>query len=563
MKTRSTRRPPRRTIGSREALAANCDHAGTAVAVVVADDMQPDGARRRGFSAVQRTLCIWIGIVFCAVAWQPFLLGFYSDDWPFSIGASHLGAPFSKARWIFALKQADPTRPGLAPLRYLFSSLCGDQALLWHGALLLGNILVAISIFKLLIAITETRNPAARAIAIAAASCWLLFPWNQAANYWPTMLPAVIALAVEGFLCAYLIDGWKKDRSRAVAAALVYLWMCVSYEAFYLQWAALLLMAAVLLIEHQARLRTIALTAAGLLVAQGAALWWWHYGKSAYAGRYRPVLSSPGSLVAQGISRIGPAILTSMSEISWIVSTLAIVVVAFWTVACFRSFRIVGGERSGRRSTMLFAGASLVAAFVSVVVYTVGGRTIVATGLETRSLYVFNFWVIIAAAILTMFAFERLSRVPKRVFAASVAMLGLCLAVGQVMRAGEWATAARLQNHILRHAPADELKRVEPGSHIVFVNTREINGAPVLSSSDDLQQALPWMYPYLRNLQFTVYDEWVAPLVWQNGVLAYQSYPPIYRGQNVYVWRPSTGDFYKAGGPFIVDQSMNVRPLNR
>jgi hypothetical protein len=251
-----------------------------------------------------------------------------------------------------------------------------------------------------------------------------------------------------------------------------------------------------------------------------------------------------------------------MNEISWIVSALAIVVVGFWAVACFRSFR-VSGDRSGRRRTIMCAAASLVAAFASVVVYTVGGRAVVATGLETRSLYVFNFWLIVAAAILTMFAFERLSKVPKRVFAAGLAMLGLCLAVGQIMRAGEWATAAGLQNRILKHAPAAELRRVEPDSHIIFINTREINGAPVLSSSVDLDHALPWMYPYLHGLKFTVYDEWIAPLLWKNGVLAYESYPPIYRGQNVYIWRPSTGDFYKAQGSFIIDQSLNIRPLNR
>ena len=99
---------------------------------------------------------------------------------------------------------------------------------------------------------------------------------------------------------------------------------------------------------------------------------------------------------------------------------------------------------------------------MSVVVYSLAGRIVHATGVDTRSMGVFNFWLLVAGAVLTAFTMERLSGAPRLVFALALAGFGLCLAVGQVLRAGDWVTAWNLQKKILAEAPVSDLKRTEP-----------------------------------------------------------------------------------------------------
>ncbi len=85
------------------------------------------------------------------------------------------------------------------------------------------------------------------------------------------------------------------------------------------------------------------------------------------------------------------------------------------------------------------------------------------------------------------------------VFTLALAGFGLCLAVGQVLRAGDWVTAWSLQNRILAEAPAADLKRTESDATIILVNPREVNGVPVFAASWDINNAIPWAYPFLRQ----------------------------------------------------------------
>jgi hypothetical protein len=195
---------------------------------------------RSSWLTVEKALYICRAVVLTCVVWQPFLLGFYLDDWSVNVDVPQYGAAFSKVRFN-AFYDVDPTRPGLTPLHYLFSSILGDHALLWQGALLLTNCLVAYSIVVVVRVLNKTPTALATAVAECAGWCWLLVPWNAAARFWPTMVPLLLVLAVEGFLWIHLLKGWINNQSRAISAGFIYLWMCLSYEVFYLQWAPLVL----------------------------------------------------------------------------------------------------------------------------------------------------------------------------------------------------------------------------------------------------------------------------------------------------------------------------------
>ena len=262
-----------------------------------------------------RILWIWAGIVAACVLWQPFLLGFHLDDWVLWVNGSSRGSPFSLTRLLF-LNYTDPVRPGCLPGRFLGSSLFGAHTLLWHGALLLVNCAVAVSIVLTARALTQARTPEGRTITAAAGLCWLLLPWNAAARFWTALLPNTFMIAAQGFLCVLLVRGWEKNRSRPVAAGALYLWMCLGYQAFYLQWITLILIGVVLWNARRTQLRPVLVSGIALLAAQGLAGSWNLYVKYTRYWTAMPVLPDWGQIAHRNLLNVIPSTLQSVSEIS-------------------------------------------------------------------------------------------------------------------------------------------------------------------------------------------------------------------------------------------------------
>ena len=88
-------------------------------------------------------------------------------------------------------------------------------------------------------------------------------------------------IAAQGFLCVLLVRGWAKNRARPLAAGALYLWMCLSYEAFYLQWITLILIGVVLWYAKYTGLRPVLVSGIALIGAEGLAGLWFLYTKHA------------------------------------------------------------------------------------------------------------------------------------------------------------------------------------------------------------------------------------------------------------------------------------------
>ncbi len=530
----------------------------------------------------ERVLWIWAAIVAACVVWQPLLLGFYYDDWALWVDGSTKGSPFSLTRLLF-MNFTNPVRPGCLPGRFLGSSLFGAHPLLWQGALLLVNCVVAVSIVAAARALTQARTPAGRTITAAAGLCWLLLPWNAAARFWSALLPNTSMIAAQGFLCVLLVRGWAKNQSRPLAAGALYLWMCLSYEAFYVQWIPLILIGVVLWNAKRTALRPVLVSGIALIAAQGLAGLWYLYTKHAGYWIAMAVLPDWIGIARRNLLNLAPSILQSVSEISAEFVFCGVIVIAMWLVAHVRSFGSAADRPAGNTSALL-AGISILGGLLSVVVYSLAGRIVWATGVDTRSMGVFNFWLIVAGAVLTTFTMERLSGAPRLVFALALAGFGLCLAVGQVLRASDWATAWSLQKKILAEAPVSDLKRTEPDARIILVNPREVNGAPVFVASIDINKAIPWAYPFLRQSfpedlrsltldevpafsrkyprrrWIIVYNPWQGPMKWDGNHLSYTGQPPLETGAAPYLWRPSDMSFWRPAGPFVINQNLTIEP---
>jgi hypothetical protein len=503
-------------------------------------------------------LYIWTAIVAACVGWQPLVLGFYYDDWDLWVNGSTQGTPFSSTRFLF-MNFTNPARPGCLPGRFLGSSMFGDHALLWQGALLLVNCGVAASIVAAARVLTQGRTPVGRTVTAAAGLCWLLLPWNSAARYWSALLPNTSTIAMEGILCVILIRGWAKNQSRPIAAGVLYLWMCISYEAFYLQWIPLALIGAVLWMAKRTAARPVIGSAIAMVAAQGIAGLWNLYTKQQHYWTVMYVLPDWTQIVRRNLLNLVPAALRSVSEVSPEIALCGVIMIAMWMVAYGRSLSRGADRRAGYTSVLL-AGISVVGGLLSIIMFSLAGRNVTATGVETRSTMVFNFWLLIAAAILTSFALDHLSRVPKLVFICALAGFGLCLAVGQVLRASDWVTAWNLQKKILAEAPVSDLKRTEQDARIILVNPREVNGAPIFAASWDINHAIPWAYPFLRGRRFIVYNPWEGQMKWSGKELAYAGQPALEKTDTLYVWRPSDQSFWRPAGPFVINQDLTVEP---
>jgi hypothetical protein len=506
----------------------------------------------------ERVLWIWTAIVAACVVWQPLLLGFYLDDWDLWVNGSTKGSPFGLTRLSF-MNFTNPVRPGCLPGRFLGSSLFGAHPLLWQGALLLVNCLVAIGIVAAARVLTQARTPAAKAITAAAGMCWLLLPWNAGARFWSALLPNTSMIAALGFLCVLLIRGWAKNQSRPIVVGALYLWMCLSYEVFYLQWITLILIGLVLWMAKRTQLRPVIVSGIALIAAQGLAGLWNLYTRHAGYWTAMSVLPDWSQIARRNLLNVAPSTVESVAEISWAFVLCGGAVIAMWLVAHVQSLARPADRATGYANAVL-AGIAIAGGLLSVVVYSLAGRIVTATGIDTRSMGVFNFWLIIAAAVLTTFAMERLRGVLKLVLVVALVGFGLCLAVGQVLRAGDWVTAWSLQKKILAEAPVSDLKRTEQDARIILVNPREVNGAPIFAASWDINNAIPWAYPFLRGRRFIVYNPWEGPMKWNGSQLSYAGQPALETTTVLYVWRPADLSFWRPSGPFVINQNLTVVP---
>jgi hypothetical protein len=343
----------------------------------------------------------------------------------------------------------------------------------------------------------------------------------------------------------------------------------------------LILIGVVLWNAKRTALRPVLVSGIALIAAQGVAGLWNLYTK--YAGYWTtmPVLTNWGEIARRNLLNVAPSTLTSVSEITAEFVFCGLIVTAMWLFAHVRSF-VRASDRLRRNTSFLLAAVCIVGGFLSVVVYSLAGRIVHATGVDTRSMGVFNFWLIVAGSILTTFTMERLRGVARLVFAVALAGFGLCLAVGQVLRAVDWVNAASLQKKILAEAPVSAFKSTEPDAGIVFVNPRDVNGAPVFAAEWDINNAIPWAYPFLRQdfpqrltaltlaevtaetrkyaqrRHIIVYNPFEGPMKWDGSHLSYANKPPLETGGTPYLWRPSDRSFWRPTRPFVIKEDLTI-----
>ena len=433
-------------------------------------------------SPISRVLFVWLLFLAGSVVWYPLKLGFYYDDWPGVVEpAVKHGSAFSLTRlfWAFDL---DPTRPTAVPIRYFLSSLLGGGPVAWQAAMLVAGAGTAVLLSLVMFAIIGDPSRPQKTAIWFAASCWLVFPWCVGSRFWPAVLPVYCLLLAFCYVAYVLIRNWDANKSSVVLPALLYLFVCVGYELFYLQFVPIIMIGLVLVAFDRASLRNVLMGGAGLVLAQAGAVLWYFVrarfilGDNIFHYQTRSLPKAWIKLTLANERNVIPQMLFSMSEVQWPFVACVVAALALSGAALVRTARLRPG-RIEHAFHLSLVFCCVVGAVLSIVVSSMSGRGLYGLGVETRMFLTFSFWLVLAMGIYGAFVFQHVDGVTRRVFATLSLGLGFCLIAGTFLRAKDWAGAWRVQQKILANIPA-EMASVPAGDHhCVCQQTRPKRGA--------------------------------------------------------------------------------------
>lgn len=197
-------------------------------------------------TAVDRRL-LWLGAIalLLALAWRPFVLGFYHDDWFHLIVPDLTAAPFSIERW--DQLEVTQNRPVFRFLAFFLHSVLPANPVVWQTWLVVLQILTAgtIALAGYTLTILSFDQKTSRIAAGVGALFWLVFPWGAPNAFWPTASTAyfsVMGLCLSTWL---IIGRWEvKSLQPKVWVFVLSLASYLCYEAIYFQLFPILVFAA-------------------------------------------------------------------------------------------------------------------------------------------------------------------------------------------------------------------------------------------------------------------------------------------------------------------------------
>lgn len=406
------------------------------------------------------------------VAWRPWWLGFYHDDW-----------------WMIA-RGPDPyfftdfSDQASRPLYFLLVTglkwLLPPTPLPWHillAVLVIGNAaLIGLVGRRLTIVMGGSPATACWAGSLGAA-VWLCCPWALGATAWVT--PAVGQVAIGLFcLAALVILSGKSTFQKLVwgggLLALAYL----INELFWFAFVPLLFAPAVrdVVRSGPTALRPLFLLSAGLLAVQAM-----------------PIALNRGlALLGVGINRSFNAqwtdlVLHSLRLVPTEINRAVIYPSLFWTLVGALGLTAFGALAaailmgSWRKSLIPLAGiaAIVIGCLGSLVLFALAGYRLEAIGLFSRSFITFSVWISWVPAVL-LALLDDLPRWVRRVAIGGCIALIALMGASTIIRLRDWRAAWEDQQAIIAALPIELLKaNSRPGSFIVVLlpeRTSEVEG---------------------------------------------------------------------------------------
>lgn len=494
---------------------------------------------------------LWLAILGCLAALQPFCLGFYLDDWVLMGHDAAIHNPFS---WnlLRTIYYVDPSRPVSIVFRWVTGSIFRDVAPVWHVALVAVNGSIVFLAAALIRSVLPHGYAVSRLTAVCLAAAWMALPWTSGIRYWPTTLNVHVSLAVFLWLLLHLLRGWRSGRGPWLAPFLAYLAVCLGYEALYGQF----IVAAFLgLAEFRFRAvprRAVLQSLAALVAAQTCALAWNLYARS-LPGSFRSVDAGWPRLLVRNLKQAVPEMWASFGEVRWLAMAAFLALLAGAAVVLYRRFLDEGRPPSVLEGAALVTLSLISGALVSAVVFSMGGRPFVGFGVEARSLSVLSLWALVAMALLLSAALASFRGLPGGLMVLGIWLSAAALLAGQISHFRDWYLAARLQEQVLVRMPVSEIRKTEPGAEILCVFPSDIRNAPVFAADWDLNSAIRVSYPALSGRHFIPFSRWAGAIRWDGRKVYFEANPDVsFPAATVYLWRPFYGEFVRLERPAVV-----------
>lgn len=493
----------------------------------------------------------WLSVISCLAALQPFLLGFYLDDWVLMGHDAVMHSPFS---WnlLRTIYYVDPSRPISIAFRWITGSILRDFAPLWHITLVAANGSIVLLTAILVRSLLPREYAVPRLTAVCLAAAWMVLPWTSGIRFWPTILNLHVFLAVFLWLLLHLLRGWRSGRGPWLAPFFAYLAVCLGYEALYGQFIVAAFLGLAEIRSRAVPKRAVLQSIAALVAAQACALAWNLYARS-LPGSFRSVDSGWTRLLVQNLKQAVPEMWASFGEVRWLAMVAFLALIAGAATVLYRRFRNEARPPFVLESAALLTLSLISGALVSAVVFSMGGRPFVGFGVEARGLSVLSLWALVAMALLLSAALGSARGFPGRLLVLGVWLSAAALLVGQISHFRDWYLAARVQEQVLARMPLAEIRKAEPGAEILCAFPPDIRNAPVFAADWDLNSAIRVSYPALSGRHFIPFSRWAGAIRWDGRRVYFEANPDVsFPATIVYLWRPFHGEFIKLERPAVV-----------
>jgi hypothetical protein len=446
--------------------------------------------------------------------WRPWMLGFYYDDWGYLVAGVHQGAPFSVERLAWFLKVAID-RPMAGINHWFFTSLLGDNPVLWHGLLALIFLLFMLVFYRFLKALFRLFDLSEQSPAITVATAfWPCLPWLFGWSAW-ACTTGFIFMTLFAFCGERLLSGWSASRQLTgdkspdtnwqwLPPVLAFAILCFYYEQFYLQFFLFLALAWLAGAARPFLSKKVLLPLTGLMLVQIAALAWNRLHS------HRGVQEAFFKILSSSLIQLPNRLLKSTGSMKGLIIVAVVILMAllgraFWrwwkawkTTPAEASSKDCLGIRPAMPGAMLVC---MVGMLMCITFYAAGGYEILTLGTTSRTANGLTFWLVSLVALLLHFAFS-INREHKVAVVQTVTIVLLIagLGVANIHRTLEWSRAWRMSQDILRSLPPTVLSQLAaPGAGIIYDGPFRYKQVPFFGSPIALASALRYQYPALAR----------------------------------------------------------------
>ncbi|HEY2383007.1 MAG TPA: hypothetical protein VGK48_17660 [Terriglobia bacterium] len=452
---------------------------------------------------------VWMALV----AWRPFVLGFYHDDWSTIADFARHGAPFSAARFNAVLAVFAP-RPIYALFMVIVSSLLTANPFMWQCVCALLTLAVAHAIRRFV----DVFTPTYKTPGLIAGVCWLALPTALGSTVWPTTSGSLLAVFTFLVSARILLRSQAFEPGKYWPALVLYAISILTYETFYFQFLSVI---ALVWFSRESRISRKQLLQCVVCFGsiQTVALLW-----NRVAAHYLPSVSKSFAanwylIFVGSFVRLPHQLFLAFREVAYPLAAVITLLVAIWCL-------------SPLKHSFFAPVIAVFAAIMCTGVYAMAGYGLSSTGVFSRTFLGVGTWFCVGfGAILGA---RRSATTLRSELALSAIFIVLC-SIATIYRTMDWARSWQLQREIIASAPVGAFSHLPSGALVLADVPAEVGGVTVFEAYWDITGALGGEIPFTVKREHEWISTWNGTTLrqsWNDGTVLWDL-----AAKQLWVWR--------------------------